>query len=84
MTLIEFSREIRRSPFRPFTLVTVTGAEFTIDHPDFASIDRRGRIVTFYALDNTRHEIDTRLIERIVTTDVPDSSASPIPPAGTN
>ena len=69
MTINEFTRELRRSPFRPFTLVTITAAQFVIDHPEFAAIDRRGRVLTFYAGDNTRHEIDTRLIERIIAVD---------------
>jgi hypothetical protein len=66
VTLNEFSREMARQPFRPFTLVTVDGQRFTIDHPEFAATDRRGRVVTFYGADNTRHEIDARLITGIV------------------
>ena len=69
MTLLEFSREMGRRPFQPFTLVTVDGQRFTIDHPEFASTDRRGRVVTFYGADNTRHEIDARLIVEIVGVD---------------
>ena len=45
--------------------MTVDGQRFTIDHPEFASTDRRGRVVTFYGSDNTRHEIDARLITEI-------------------
>ena len=69
MTLAEFSRAMRRQPFRPFTLVTVDGQRFTVDHQEFASTDRRGRVVTFHGRDNTRHEIDSRLIVEIVGTD---------------
>jgi len=58
-----------RRPFRPFTLVTVGGQRFTIDHTEFASTDRRGRVVTFYGADNTRHEIDARLIVEVVGVD---------------
>ena len=79
MTINEFTHELSRSPFRPFTLVTITGSQFTIDHPEFASIDRRGRVVTFHAADNTRHEIDTKLIERIVAVETPEASAPPPP-----
>lgn len=60
MTLVEFSRERGRRPFQPFTLVTVDGQRFTVDHPEFAATDRRGGVVTFYGSDNTRHEIDGR------------------------
>jgi len=69
MTLVEFSSAMGRGPFQPFTLVTVDGQRFTIDHPEFASIDRRGRVVTFHGADNTRHEIDARLITEIVAVD---------------
>ncbi len=72
MTLIEFSQEMRRRPFRPFTMVLVDGRSFTVDHPEFAAIDRRGRIVTFYAADRTRHELDTRLIAELVAVDADD------------
>lgn len=67
MTLNQFTQEIRRQPFRPFTLVLVDGRSFTVDHPEFVSIDRRGREVTFHAADNSRHEIDARLISELVT-----------------
>ncbi len=77
MTLTEFSAAIGRRPFQPFTLVTVDGQRFTIDHPEFASIDRRGRVVTFHGADNTRHEIDSRLIVDLVAADVPEASAMP-------
>lgn len=70
MTLNQFTQEIRRQPFRPFTLVLVDGRSFTVDHPEFVSIDRRGREVTFHAADNSRHEIDARLISELVTSPV--------------
>jgi hypothetical protein len=72
-----------RGPFQPFTLVLVDGRTFAIDHPEFASIDRRGRVVTFHAADNTRHEIDTRLITELVTVDsVEEPAGSPGPDGG--
>ena len=82
MTLIEFSREMGRRPFRSFNLVLIDGRTFTVDHPEFASIDRRGRVVTFHASDNTRHEIDTRLIVELVTTDAPEEPAVSSPGEG--
>ena len=83
MTLIEFSREMGRRPFQSFNLVLVDGRTFTVDHPEFASIDRRGRVVTFHAADNTRHEIDTRLIAELFTVDsVEEPAAAPGPGAG--
>jgi len=82
MTLNEFSREMGRRPFRPFRLVLVDGRSFTIDHPEFASTDRRGRVVTFHGADNTRHEIDSRLILELVPVDsIEDESARTPGPA---
>jgi len=82
MTLTEFSREMGRRPFQPFTLVLVDGQRFTIDHPEFAATDRRGRVVTFYGSDNTRHEIDARLILELVAVDVGEPSGTPAPEPG--
>jgi hypothetical protein len=84
VTLTEFSREMGRRPFQPFTLVLVDGQRFTIDHPEFAATDRRGRVVTFYGSDNTRHEIDARLILELVAVDVgePAGSIAPEPNGG--
>ncbi len=67
--VVEFSREMRRRPFVPFTLVMVDGQRITVDHPEFAATDRRGRVVTYYGSDNIRHEIDARLIVEIVSVD---------------
>ena len=72
MTLIEFSQAMKRRPFRPFTMVLVDGRSFTVDHHEFAAIDRRGRVVTFFAADRSRHEVDTRLIAELVAVDTDD------------
>jgi hypothetical protein len=66
VTLNQFTQAVRREPFRPFNLVLVDGRAFTVDHPEFVAIDRRGREVTFYADDNTQHFIDAGLIAELV------------------
>jgi len=66
VTLDQFTQQVRRQPFR---LVLVDGSSFTVDHPEFVAIDRRGRAVTFHATDNTRHELDARLIQDVVALD---------------
>ena len=66
MTLNQFTQAVRRQPFQPFRLVLVDGRTFTVDHPEFVAIDRRGREVTFYAVDNTQHFIDAGLIAEVV------------------
>ena len=75
MTLDQFMQQVRRQPFRPFQLVMVDGSRFTVDHPAFVAIDRRRRAVTFHATDNTRHELDARLIQDAVALDA-DASAT--------
>jgi hypothetical protein len=84
VTLNEFSREMGRRPFRPFTMVLVDGRTFTVDHPEFASIDRRGRVVTFHGDDMSRHELDTRLIAELVASDAeqPAGTIAPEPDGG--
>ena len=66
MTLNQFARAVRRQPFRPFSLVLVNGRTFSVDHPEFVAIDRRGCEVTCYASDNTQHFIDAGLIAELV------------------
>jgi len=84
VTLDQFAQQVRRQPFRPFQLVMVDGSRFTVDHPEFVSIDRRGRAVTFHAADNTRHELDSRLIQDVVALDADASATVPGPTGGGN
>jgi len=55
---------------------------FSVDHPEFVAIDRRGREVTFYAGDNTQHFIDSGLITEIVLTPVEESAGAQSPKGG--
>ena len=84
MTLDQFTQQVRRQPFRPFQLIMVDGSRFTVDHPEFVSIDRRGRAVTFHATDNTRHELDARLIQDVVAVDADGSASVPSTSGGEN
>lgn len=76
MTLNQFTQALRRQPFRPFSLVLVDGRSFSVDHPEFVAIDRRGREVTFYASDNTQHVIDAGLIAEFVVSSVEETPTS--------
>jgi len=84
VTLDQFTQQVRRQPFRPFQLVMVDGSRSTVDHPGFVSIDRRDRAVTFHATDNTRHELDSRLIQDVVALDADASATVPGPTGGGN
>jgi hypothetical protein len=79
MILNQFSQAIRRQPFRPFQLMLVDGRAFMVDHPVFVAIDRRGREVTCYGVDNTQHFIDAGLIAELVLspTEEPARAQSP-------
>jgi hypothetical protein len=80
----QFTQQLRRQPFRPFQLVMADASRFTADHLEFVSIDRRGRAVTFHATDNTRHELDARLIQAVVALDADGSATVPGPNGGKN
>jgi len=82
MTLDQFSRAIRRQPFTPFTMVLADGRSFTVDHPEFASIDRRGREVTFNDRDGRTNLLEALLIADIVFADADHVMAGPEPAAG--
>ncbi len=84
MTMDQFTQQVRRQPFRPFQLVLVVGSRFTVDHPEFVSIGRPGRAVTFHSTDNTRHELDARLIQDVVAVDADGSASLPGPNGGGN
>ena len=55
---------------------------FSVDHPEFVAIDRRGREVTFSAGKNTKHFIDSGLIAEIVLTPLAESAGAQNPQSG--
>ena len=57
---------------------------FSVDHPEFVAIDRRGREVTFYAGDNMQHFVDSGLIAEIVPTPLAECAGAQSPKAGTD
>jgi len=82
VTLNQFTQAMRHQPFQPFNLVLVDGRIFTVDHPEFVAIDRRGREVTFYAGDNTQHFIDAGLIAEVVVSPSQERAAARGPDGG--
>jgi hypothetical protein len=81
MTLDQFALVIRAQPFQPFRMVMVDGTSFAVDHPEFVSISRRGRSVTFHAQDNTLHLLDAALMVDVATIDERESAPTSPPPA---
>ena len=68
-----FKEVLHKQPFQPFTVHTVRGETYLVDHPDFASVSRGGRTVII-SLPGGEGErirmVDTALIERIETKEV--------------
>jgi hypothetical protein len=74
MTLNQFRQALTKVPFRPFQMVLADGRSFTIEHPEFAAMDPRGREVTFYQEDGTQHFVDAILIAEVVIPPAPETS----------
>ena len=59
---------LHAQPFQPFTIHTVSGESYLVDHPDFVSLSRGGRTI-FISLPGGEGErvriLDTALIERL-------------------
>lgn len=59
---------LHAQPFKPFTVVTVSGATYLIDHPDFAWLTRGGRTLYVNLAEGEGERVrlvDTNLIERL-------------------
>jgi hypothetical protein len=57
---------------------------FSVDHPEFVAIDRRGREITLYASDNTQHFIDSGLIAEFVLSPLAEFAGAQSPKPGTD
>jgi hypothetical protein len=59
---------LHATPFQPFTVHTVSGAQYLIDHPDFAWLPRGGRTLYINLPEGDGEKVrfvDTALIERV-------------------
>ena len=64
---------LHAQPFLPFTIHTVSGESYLVDHPDFVSLSRGGRtvIVSLPGGEGERiRMVDTALIERLEKNEV--------------
>ena len=71
---VETIQEILHAqPFQPFTVHTVSGESYLVDHPDFVSLTRGGRSI-YLNIPGGEGErvriVDTALIERVEKKDV--------------
>ena len=74
----ETMREILHAqPFQPFTVHTVSGDTYLVDHPDFVWLPGRGRTIYIHLPGGEGERVrilDTALIERLETKDVHQSN----------
>jgi hypothetical protein len=66
MALNQCRHALSRQPFRRFQRILADGRSFTIEHPEFAAMDPRGREVTFYEDDGIQHFIEAMLIAEVI------------------
>ena len=62
---------LHAQPFQPFTVHTVSGAAYLIDHPEFAWLTRGGRTLYINLPEGEGERVrmvDTTLIERLEPT----------------
>ncbi|MGO9599488.1 MAG: hypothetical protein ACLP7Q_15985 [Isosphaeraceae bacterium] len=74
MTINQYRQALAKRPFQPFRIILADGRSFTIQHPEFAAMDPRGREVTFYEEDGTQHFIESMLIAEVVIPPTPEPS----------
>jgi phosphoribulokinase len=66
MTTDELRRALRNQPFRPFTLRTASGRQYTVSHPEFVALSRGGRTIAVFSTEENAFEIlDLLLVESI-------------------
>jgi len=68
---------LHAQPFQPFTVHTVSGESYLVDHPDFASLSRGGRTITINPPGGESERVrvlDTALIERLEKAELPQSN----------
>src|SRR5436309_3160547 len=70
-----FKEVLHAQPFQPFTVHTVSGETYLVDHPDFVMFTRGGRTV-YINLPGGAGErvriVDTALVERLETKSMPE------------
>lgn len=68
MTTDEMKRLLHGSPFVPFTIFLAGGENHKVDHPDFATLSRGGRILAISLEDEEAFAlVDVMLATHIVT-----------------
>ncbi len=63
----QLRQAILARPFTKFTLRTVGGVEYRIDHPEFVALSGSGRSIAVFSVnDNAFDIVDTIMIEALV------------------
>ncbi len=62
MTIEKLKEVMHAEPFEPFTLHIADGRSISVPHPDFVSVDPKGRIVHVFRHDGGSEFVDFRLV----------------------
>ena len=62
MTIDKLREVLHAEPFEPFTIHLADGRRVPVPHPDFVSLDPRGRIVHVFHKDGRSEFIDCMLV----------------------
>jgi hypothetical protein len=49
---------VRRAPFAPFDIRTTDGRVYSVDHPEFLSVSRKGDTIVYFTEDDRLAVID--------------------------
>lgn len=65
MTIDKVREVLHAKPFEPFTLRIADGRTVSVPHPDFVSVDPKGRVVHVFREDGMSEFIDIMLVTSI-------------------
>ena len=72
--------ELKREPFRPFSLRMADGREYRVRHPEFVYMHPDGRTIYFVDEETGRgHYLSRSLVAEVVTDPAPDPGPVPEP-----
>ena len=65
MTIQKLREVLHAEPFEPFSIHISDGRSIPVPHPDFVSVDPKGRIAHVFRQDGTSEFVDFRLVTTI-------------------
>ena len=65
MTIEKLREVLHAEPFEPFSIQISDGRSILVPHPDFVSVDPKGRIAHVFRQDGASEWVDFRLVTAI-------------------